>query len=161
MGRLVKVIFLDFDGVVCTVTKEWTTLPDGRNVQVLNGAAVARLNEIYQRTGAYVVVSSTWRLGTPVELLAVHLTRYGFRGLVLGATPDLHPRGERGHEIAAWLRAHPKVTSYVVLDDDADRGPIPAERWVLVKGGWSNGGLQAQHVEAAISALAIPAERVA
>jgi hypothetical protein len=59
----------------------------------------------------------------------------------------------RGEEVRAWLAMHPAVTSYVVLDDDSDRGPIPAHRWVTVEDGWFNGGLLHAHADRAIAVL--------
>lgn len=148
-----KVIFLDFDGVVCCLPVEWDHTSEGHLVHSLNHPAVARLNEIVARTGAYIVVSSTWRLRQPIEHLRGYLRRAGFVGTVIGVTPHLGT--ERGYEISRWLEDHHEVESYVVLDDDGDRGPIPSCRWVLVKDGWRQGGLKAEHVERASLKLAI------
>ena len=50
----------------------------------------------------------------------------GLTAPVLGATPEANPlpleddqrvRKGRGYEIRAWLRRHPRVKRYVVLDD--------------------------------------------
>lgn len=156
-GNSVKVIFLDFDGVVVCLPVEWDRLENGRGVHALNRAAVARLNDLVERTGAGVVVSSSWRLHQSVEHLTGYLRRAGFRGQVLDKTPDRHAWGaeewQRGDEIMAWLKLNPQVTSYVALDDDFDHGAFPADRWVLVKDGWFAGGIQDEHVEAATAAL--------
>jgi hypothetical protein len=157
-----KVIFLDFDGVVVCMPVEYDKTSTGRKVHALNRDAVSHLNAIVAATGAHVVVSSTWRIGRPRPHLLGYLRRAGFLGYVVDVTPELFEdqgrRVERGHEIQAWLAAHPgEIESYVVLDDDADKGPLPAERWVLVEQGWFKGGLTAEHAQSAIAALSVPA----
>jgi hypothetical protein len=37
----------------------------------------------------------------------------------IGVTPDL-PRKPRRNEMLEWLKGHPKVARYVVIDDDDD-----------------------------------------
>lgn len=70
-----------------------------------------------------------------VEILVAH----GFVGEVIGQTPDLvndpvwlearrsrdgapfeYERIERGMEIAEWLKVHPDVTAFAILDDCSD-----------------------------------------
>lgn len=157
-----RVVFLDFDGVVVVLPNEHGHLRTGKLVRNANRAAVAQLNDLVARTGAEVVVTSTWRLHSPIDYLTGTLQRGGFRGRVLDVTPDLDEKDpatglwrrlERGHEVAAWLKAHPAVTHFVVLDDDADRGPIPEHQWILVRDGWLNGGLLPEHVERAAAVL--------
>lgn len=158
-----RVIFLDFDGVVVCLPQEWDYTLDGKRVHALNRDAVARLNRVVEATGAVVVVSSSWRHHQALERLSGYLRRAGFVGEVIDITPDLatlggrlglvYEAGERGHEVAVWLAEHPEVESYVVLDDDADKGPLPSERWILVKDGWFNGGLQDSHARRAIALL--------
>jgi hypothetical protein len=56
---------------------------------------------------------------------------YGWPSVpVIGETPDLNRMENgiwvskiRGDEVAAWLAAHPEVTSYACVDDDADFRP--------------------------------------
>jgi len=161
----VKVVFLDFDGVVVFLPVEREHLPSGRGCHALNREAVALLNGLCERTGARVVVSSSWRLHQPVEHLTGYLQRAGFKGEVLDKTPDRHawgaPEWKRGDEILAWLKLHPKVDSYVVLDDDYDHGAMTPWRWVLVQQGWYCGGLQASHVRVAEHVLSMQSEAVA
>jgi len=154
-----KVIFLDFDGVVCCLPVEWTKLPSGRQVHALNRAAVGRLNNLVAATGAKVVVSSSWRHHHSVLHLAGYLERAGFVGTVVGVTPDLRSgEAQRGEEVAAFLAANLGITSYVVIDDDMDMGPIPRHRWTYVSDGWRLGGLQDAHVVLAAAALGLPVE---
>lgn len=152
-----KYVFLDFDGVVVCLPPERDRTSTGKLVRAANRQAVAHLNEIVRRTGAVVVVSSTWRKHHSIERLQGVLDRAGFVGRVHDVTPVIHDQ-ERGHEIA-WTLSELAFTGlggvppYVVLDDDYDLGPLPAERWVHVKDGWMTGGLKAEHVERAVRVL--------
>ena len=139
-----KVVFLDFDGVINTHEGAW------------DSAAIARLNRITDATGAVIVVSSSWREAFPdpedasrceapmatrttdgapatlrcqacrgcqEETLAIlrdFLAGSGVTAKVIGLTPVLD--GEpRGREIQAWLDENRKsVEGYVILDDTDD-----------------------------------------
>lgn len=98
----------------------------------IDRAAVARLNRLVAETGAKIVVSSSWRkLLDPPELHRV-LTSHGLVAEIIGETPDGHKDPEmlttfghierlyRGHEIDLWLRQHPEVERFVILDDCSD-----------------------------------------
>ena len=159
-----KIIFLDFDGVVvCLPLVDGKKPITGGRVRDANRGPVAQLNRIIDATGAKVVVSSTWRKHHPIPHLLGTLARAGFRGEIVSITPDFAFRDKqesgiwqptpRGEEIRHWLAMHPAVTSYVVLDDCFDNGPIPPERWVNVDNGWFDGGLLEHHADAAIKVL--------
>ena len=89
---------------------------------------IENLNELIEKTGAKIVVSSTWRIGTSVESLQTTLEKKGFVGEII----DITPRGcaccQRGNEILAWLKKNEEVigkpyreyNSYLILDDDSD-----------------------------------------
>jgi hypothetical protein len=98
--------------------------------------AVERLNTLLDRSGARVVVSSTWRLPSLGENRAM-LHRMGLRRArtrVVGWTPklerwngSLYLGATRGQEIAAWLETYGAahaVERYVILDDDDDMGEL-------------------------------------
>ena len=110
--HLVKLLFLDFDGVLNS--ERFFRAQGNRYLpEQLDEGAVARLNAILARTGAKVIVSSTWRLGYSMEQLQVILARHGFSGEVVGVTPRLEDVDEdgirvplhvpRGREIQTWL----------------------------------------------------------
>lgn len=128
-----KVIFLDFDGVLNSVEWHRQNIEGGKGngwpERHIDPAAVAVLNEVIEKTGAYVVVSSTWRIGAQRVWLQEQLAAHGFKGIVLNSTPIIREAGKvRGHEIQQWLdqaacfphgRLGP-VTHFVILDDDTD-----------------------------------------
>jgi len=109
-GANVKLVFLDFDGVIVT-----------QKTRYMKGdpECIAALNRIVETTGAAVVVSSCWRLGMNVVELRELLRDWGFEGKVIDRTAAMLP--DRGNEIAAWLESCPRdVERFVILDDDAD-----------------------------------------
>lgn len=145
-----KLVFLDFDGVLNS-SRFYTVRPS--HEFRLDRAAVARVNELLDRTGAKVVVSSVWRIGRSIEALQAVLEEYGFRGRVIGRTPRLRA-AIRGEEIREWLVTHPKVdvTSFVIIDDDADMVDL-SDRLVQTTHRY---GITRRHVVAAVRMLEQP-----
>src|SRR6266436_5299597 len=94
-----RVVFLDIDGVLAPI-RRWDRYGD------LEPACVQVLNLIVARTGAEVVVSSTWRYGKTVAQLQEMLEAQGFTGSVVDKTPTGAAGADRADEIAAWLAEH-------------------------------------------------------
>lgn len=121
------IVFLDIDGVLNHA--RWYAqlqprLGTTKPVDWIDPACVARLNRLCADTGAAIVVTSSWR--TRLEHTETVLREAGLTAPVVGATPDANPvslddplRTHRGraYEIQAWLRKHPRVRRYVILDD--------------------------------------------
>ncbi|HKH00136.1 MAG TPA: HAD domain-containing protein [Bradyrhizobium sp.] len=106
-----KVIFLDIDGVLnCRKTPNPRKLP-----YIVDQKLLARFQELVRRTGASVVLTSTWRYD-PAGLFAAKHHGVPF----IDVTPDL-PKQPRSKEILEWVRGHPDVTRYAVLDDEDDQ----------------------------------------
>lgn len=135
-----KVIFVDCDGVLNGI-RNW---PENSGRDWVDPKAVTRLNDITKRTGATLVISSTWRRFWDVRTI---LKRAGVTGQIVGETPYL-PGQERGAEIKAWLDDN-RVDSYIILDDDSDMGELVEH---LVQTDWDL-GLQDRHVETAVIRL--------
>lgn len=107
-----KIIFLDFDGVIVTARSRYRS-GDTR--------CIRWLNKVIKTTGASIVVSSCWRIGENAATLQNQLTSWGVRGTVVGVTPHIKgPDVERGDEIMRWLLDCKTPTTFVVLDDDSD-----------------------------------------
>ena len=105
-----KIIFLDIDGVLNShATPNLRGFP-----YIVDPVLLARLRDVLHRTDAKTVLSSTWRVD-PVGLLAAKYFDIPFDDV----TPD-QPASPRGAEITTWLKAHPEVTRYAVLDDSDD-----------------------------------------
>jgi hypothetical protein len=133
---ITKIIFLDFDGVLNSQLYYTSGRHGARTISFahdIDPESVKNLNYIIEKTGAKVVVSSTWRLGRTVEELQSILEQNGFVGEVIGTTKDLrHGEGGgsilRGNEILCWIKEHQDLIGtssgdyhhYVILDDDSD-----------------------------------------
>jgi hypothetical protein len=105
-----SVIFLDIDGVLnCDKTPNPRKLP-----YVVNARLLERLKRLLALTSAKVVLTSTWRYD-PAGLFAAHHSGIPFVDVI----PDM-PDQPRREEILAWLRVHPNVLRYAVIDDEDD-----------------------------------------
>ena len=123
--------------------------------------AVARLNRLVAETGAKIVISSSWRrLLEPAEVHRL-LVEQGLRAEVIGETPHGNADAElraalghparifRGHEIDFWLKRHPEVERFVILDDGSD---MEMHKNRLVQTDFEEGLLD-EHVDLAIHML--------
>lgn len=143
--------------------------------------AIKVLNEILEQTGAEIVVSSDWRLRATLEELGDYYEAQGIIKRPIGVTEvfnwtlwleegfikdhddfpwsreeDLEQR--RHFEIKRWLRDHPEVTQWVVVDDlhmgihveNNWRGAYDREDWGLENFVWtpkSNEGIKQSGVK--------------
>lgn len=140
-----KLIFLDIDGVLNTTQTQILAGKRGGLIG-MQPDLVQRFNQLVERTGAKVVLSSTWRLS---KTWRKDMRENGLTMEFLDRTPHMPLLGgvesmERGKEIKAWLDAHPlikcdtptscppptramcnghKVEAYAILDDDSDMLP--------------------------------------
>lgn len=118
-----KIIFLDFDGVISTYEKRWTF--DMKKLELLK--------EIVDKTDAKIVVSSSWKLGftevddfikcfynKPRNKDLKNVTIFDwFANSIYDITDNKGPW--RGYEIQRWIDKHnEEIESYVILDDDSD-----------------------------------------
>jgi hypothetical protein len=123
-----KIVFLDFDGV----------LNCEKSVQELgtryrfSKPCVAALNLLLRKTGANIVVTSSWRDHWTLRENAEFLERDGvLSGRVLGKTPTLGEK-PRGIEIDTWLKSAPYVIESFVILDDRDDMEMHSDRLVRV-----------------------------
>jgi hypothetical protein len=148
------IIFLDIDGVL---------VPDGEGApschQFLPRCVYALRSILSAVPRAKVVFATTWRLPLHVNRLHEQWTAHGFpEGLAIDGTPDFRedtsvPRMyRRGHEIRAWLEAHPEVTQWVVVDDErlAIESILGSDRCVFTN---PNRGLTTVDAELAVGIL--------
>jgi hypothetical protein len=118
-----KVIFLDFDGVI-TIPPKW----------YLNAGKIKWIKKIVDETDAKIVVSSSWRCENVKETIndMIGETKrcprnkmiYWLIDNIYDVTSwfsDKKYNGTgRGGEIQTWLDKHPEVDNYVIIDDDND-----------------------------------------
>ena len=156
----IRIVFLDFDGVLNSVDYRSTRPPldpkfgwgtPEHEDWSLDKSAIRRLNKIVDATGAMVVVSSMWRLRRTRSDLQGILSRNGFTGTVLWKTPVI---GTRGLEVKEYLRTTArKVESFVIIDDDDDFDAFGLDRLVQTT---SEYGLLDEHIEQCIAHLERP-----
>ncbi len=136
-----KIIFLDIDGVLAVQMQErdeYGSLFHPRFEQ--------NLKRIIDETGAYIVVSSTWR-HSGLEVLKEMWCKRGLPGTIIDITPILRfdkQTGDnvpRGYEIRHWLDTCHRIDllddgidSYVILDDDTDMLLSQANNFVQCSG---------------------------
>lgn len=117
-----NIIFLDFDGVICTY-RGCVSVGEVGVFTYLDPVACNLVIQLIEKSGASVVISSTWRHEGKERLCGL-LKSAGFSKIVNALhfdwkTPDLSrvKNACRGDEIAAWLEIHSDVDNYVILDD--------------------------------------------
>lgn len=149
-----KVLFLDFDGVLNSddfllQEKHKNKGFEFDSPDAIDAKAVEVLNKIIEieQGNLQVVISSTWRLEHKKPNLRLMLEAKGFRGFILGVTPHL-PGKPRGLEIQRWLDwwdSNPEgedITGIVILDDNSDMEHLSS--W-LVKTNFKT-GLKESHI---------------
>lgn len=157
-----KIIFLDIDGVLISQrTYRWwreAHITPEETLNTVDPYHVKFLNKIVEKSGAKVVITSTWRTSRTFTEIQKIFEKSGFTGEVVGCTPrDWHRWRER--EIFAWMEEHGMPDEYVVIDDDVHdlHQFIDLERFVWI-GRTENGrmlGLQEEHVDPALRILKV------
>lgn len=136
-----KVIFLDFDGVLNSEASfRMEARRKNNHIQdSLSAVCCSNFQFILdQDADVKVVISSTWRkMHTLVELGNI-LNSYGITAKVIGKTP-VTLTGNRGHEINLWLEDNPNVTKFVIIDDDSDAGTVNDPRGHFFQTTWKDG----------------------
>ena len=114
-------LFLDVDGVLNRV---------GHHPKGLESDKVEQLRWVVSATGCRLVISSTWRK-TEHQRQRLMAMAEEIGAEIIGWTPVLEQKGAtlwqaapRWQEIAAWLKEHPEVTNYVILDDERLCAPL-------------------------------------
>lgn len=146
-----KIIFLDFDGVLNNElfyryrlkigTENYPPYP----LCEIDKDCIDVLNYVIEKTGAKVVVSSTWRHGRTIEELQHILNFFEFKDEIIDKTPSFnHSDCVRGNEISKWIEVNQELLgessnqfeNYVILDDDNDMlyvqkdNYLQVDRWV-------------------------------
>lgn len=151
-----KTIFLDVDGVLnCDETED--TIGGYMGIEY---CAVKMLKDIVDTTDAQIVLCSSWKEDwykdekDKQDRLANYLDkRLAEEGLTI-VDKTVDKIWNRGEGITNYLKEHPEITSWIILDDeiweDYDKfNCLPH----LVKTAWYDGGLKEEHVKQAIEKL--------
>lgn len=116
-----KILFLDFDGVMVTDRYRDEQIDSGGVLRDSYGAVfdpvcVENLRRIIDNTDAEIVVTSTWKMEMGLDGIQQMWNARQLPGKVIGVTPDIDPI-HRGDEIQAWLDANPGAVRYAIIDD--------------------------------------------
>lgn len=152
-----KLIFLDFDGVLNTHTflsKQKNHQPDNivfpDLASQLDPKRIELVNSLVSNTGAQVIISSSWRTEYSVDEMNSVFISLGATFNISGATPRIYGNqnlDERGNEIQAYMDAlKEKPEKFVILDDETDMGHLFP---FLVKTSFFLDGLTEYHIEKA------------
>lgn len=149
-----NVVFFDIDGVLNT-TKTIRTL---FGFHFVDTRKVLRLREIVERTGAVLVMSSSWRYGVQENALFIEkemllalekeFKRLGCP-LWIDHTPFLSG-SKRQKEIWAWLFQHPEVDEFIIIDDVSEELELFEDHLVLTN---HREGLTKERMNCAIQML--------
>lgn len=111
-----KILFLDFDGVITTYESRWK----------IDESKVKLVNKIVLETDAKIVVTSSWKIGYRIvdEFKKEIINKYNNQEWIKPFVDNIYDltdsKGEwRGDEIHRWLEDK-EVESYVIIDDDSD-----------------------------------------
>lgn len=148
-----KVVFLDIDGVLNSYRYDQQRFDDEENIDITR---LPLLKQLLDATGAKLVLTSSWRrhwepAGVRMDAVGQKLeATFGSCGIRLqGKTPEL---GDRPAEILEYLRQHPQVERFVILDDikfgwgSLDDHVVKTDRRI-------GRGLEQRHIQAAIAIL--------
>lgn len=114
-----KIIFLDVDGVLNSqnyfISKYHELGRPVRGKEEIDKVAVKYLKEIVDKTGAKIVLTSSWKIiKRQVQDLKDVLKEYNLS--IMDITSNYADK--RGKEIREWLNNNKDVESFVILDDD-------------------------------------------
>lgn len=153
-----KIIFLDIDGVLNS--RAYDRLRNRDEQTDIDETRLPLVKSIVDRTGAKIVLSSTWRVHWSVHpqlcdrdgiYINEVFAKYGLE--IYDKTPSLGIRAERRDEIAKWLeRAREKVESFVIIDDYRYGWADLSDRFVKTNPNFGL-GLEQEHVEKAVEIL--------
>ena len=152
-----KILFLDIDGVLNSARYDREKATEDGNI---DASRLELVKEIIEKTGARIVLSSTWREhwekdptlcdndGAEINRI---FAEYGLT--VFDKTPILPQHSPRAVEIGAWLEEHPEATAYAILDDETfGWTEALASHWVKTNPRIGR-GLEKAHVARAIELL--------
>lgn len=149
MGVRLRVIFLDFDGVI----------NDYLSFNEINDYNVEVLKRIINATDAKVVVTSShkyfWQINNNIKgfLNSNYVKGLKKKGVdIYDCTPFLESGikdNKREREISEYLKNHTEITQYVILDDDYIMENLK-EHEIFID---IQGGLREKHIVPAINIL--------
>ncbi|MBE6544233.1 MAG: hypothetical protein E7675_07505 [Ruminococcaceae bacterium] len=148
-----KVIFLDIDGVMNSKSYDLERKSDKG---IMDPTRVELLKKIIDKTGAEIVLTSSWRRGWSRyenacfgggKILWQEFSRAYIE--VYDKTDEL---GDRTKEVKAWLEDNPETEEFVILDD-IHFGWEDLDDRVVKTSYYTGRGLEEHHVNEAVKIL--------
>lgn len=138
-----RYIFLDVDGVLNRNETEETMC----GYPGIDDNLASLLKEMIERTGALVILTSTWREDkNALGYLKDRLSEYG---VFIYDVIDGNNKNSRAEEIGSYLSEHPEIAKYVILDDEKPSEDLK-DRWIRTA---LSTGLIPSDTEAAVTIL--------
>lgn len=153
---MIRVLFLDMDGVVLS-GDDLAATGNRRHIPI---DKINLVNAVCSKAGAVVVLSSTWRHFNDARKM-IAATGVPFHAdwrtpLAREMVGSIITGQQRGAEIAQWLKVHPEVSSYAIVDDDSDMLPSQYSRFVQTLFAT---GINQTHADRLVEILNTPLER--
>ncbi len=151
-----KVIFLDIDGVLNSV--KYDREKEDVNASI-DETRLFILKELVDKSGAFIVLSSTWRKHWDKERGAIDKTGEYMVKCFEKAGLDIYDRTvdisytKRSEEIKIWLSEHPGTESFVIFDDEFFGWGDLSDNMVKTDSRIGR-GLERKHIEKALEILA-------
>lgn len=121
MESIMKVLFLDFDGVL-------NLYPNPSRNGDLYKPACINLELLMKKVPKLkIVVSSSWRtmgLDAIKDILKSNGIDHRRVIDVTGHEQSTDESDHRGYQVECWLKRHPSVTDYAIVDDQDDFAPL-------------------------------------
>lgn len=146
-------MFLDLDGVLCT-SRSHAAHGTGKMMLEWDRTGVALIKKICEKTGAKLVISSTWRHDVHHKDLFPALKKHKLWDLLYcdpkdgdnWRTPNLHEG--RAAEIMNWLGENNRIGSkFVIIDDVNDFKGFPGLEQNLVLTDFDDGILYRDYLD--------------
>lgn len=119
------IIFLDIDGVLLPHRAYYLPNQTKPFVKTFDPCAVSLINMICEKTGAELVIHSSWLRTTlhGEESVKAHMVKQGIKEEYFHKDDSCKYRfsGTRWFAIEEWLLDHPEVSDYWIIDDE----PLP------------------------------------
>lgn len=111
-----KIIFLDIDGVVCTLRSHFA-FGDGLLMECWDITACHMIKNICKKFDLKIVISSVWKADPKLKY---YLSIFGLIEFLHKDYCTPNTGKIRGDQIEEWLKKHPEVEDYIIIDDDQD-----------------------------------------
>ena len=112
-----KLIFLDFDGVISTFDNKWH----------ISDEKINHIKNIVDNTNAKLVITSSWKVGydNVSDFINNHFNLKNTSDMMMWLKLNIYDITDnegpsRGDEIKRYIDSHSNIETYIIIDDDSD-----------------------------------------